>query len=112
MNIRRYYVPNAIVFITQVVDRRIPIFTRSAYIDLLIANLRKTEKHHPYDFERHLDYIHYNPAGHGLVKRSEEWPHSSFHSWKQKGVYPDRWGWTAPLSSIGDEWQMAEADYD
>jgi putative transposase len=54
MNIRRYYVPNAIIFITQVVDRRIPIFTCSAYIDLLIANLRETEKHHPYDLVGHV----------------------------------------------------------
>ena len=31
------------------------------------------------DFERHADYIHYNPVKHGLVSRVTDWPYSSFH---------------------------------
>jgi len=42
------------------------------------------------DYHRHLDYIHYNPVKHGLVKRPHEYPHSSikkFGDW-----YPEDWG--------------------
>lgn len=31
------------------------------------------------DRARHVDYIHYNPVKHGLVRRPGDWPHSSFH---------------------------------
>jgi putative transposase len=31
------------------------------------------------DFERHVDYIHFNPVKHGHVNRIADWPHSSFH---------------------------------
>lgn len=48
VNIRRYYIPNSIVFITQVVDRRIPIFVHQVFIDLLRENLRETKKYHPF----------------------------------------------------------------
>ena len=30
------------------------------------------------DMQRHIEYIHYNPVKHGLVKRVKDWPHSSF----------------------------------
>jgi putative transposase len=30
------------------------------------------------DFRRHVDYIHYNPVKHGLVRNASEWPYSSF----------------------------------
>jgi len=30
------------------------------------------------DFERHVEYIHYNPVKHGYVTSPLEWPHSSF----------------------------------
>jgi len=43
------------------------------------------------DFERHFDYIHYNPVKHGLVKCPRDWPLSSFHRWVRAGVYPDHW---------------------
>lgn len=33
------------------------------------------------DFQRHLDYIHYNPVKHGLVQRPEDWPYSSYSAW-------------------------------
>lgn len=48
------------------------------------------------DFENHLHYIHYNPVRHGLVAHPEDWPHSSFMAWKEKGGYSDHWGWTLP----------------
>src|SRR5258706_384544 len=31
------------------------------------------------DFELHMDYLHFNPVNHGLVKRVWDWPYSSFH---------------------------------
>jgi putative transposase len=43
------------------------------------------------DFERHVDYIHWNPVKHGWVKRVCDWPHSSFHAYVRRGVYPEEW---------------------
>ena len=44
------------------------------------------------DFERHTDYIHYNPVKHGLVLRPIDWPWSSFHRWVRAGAYDRHWG--------------------
>jgi putative transposase len=44
------------------------------------------------DFERHVDYIHYNPVKHGLVRRAIDWPWSSFHRYVREGRYPADWG--------------------
>ncbi len=43
------------------------------------------------DFARHVDYIHFNPVKHGLVRRVCDWPHSSFHRYVREGVLPDDW---------------------
>ena len=161
MNIRRYYVPNAIVFITQVVARRQPIFQSEQHLNLLLATIREAKERYPFrmlayvflpdhfhllirpaapvthtqimhsikpnftkaykqsigingsmifwqkrywdhvirderDFTTRMDYIHMNPVRHGLVRRPEEWPHSSFLVWQGRGAYPKYWGWTYP----------------
>ena len=44
------------------------------------------------DFERHLDYIHYNPVKHGIVQRVRDWQWSSFHRYVRMGVYDADWG--------------------
>jgi len=44
------------------------------------------------DMARHLDYIHWNPVKHGLVKAVKDWPYSSFHKYVSQGVYPSDWG--------------------
>ena len=44
------------------------------------------------DFERHFDYLHYNPVKHGLVASPGDWLWSSFHRWVRAGVYPPDWG--------------------
>jgi len=44
------------------------------------------------DWQRHMDYIHYNPVKHGLVERVVDWPWSSFHHGVQKGRYEVDWG--------------------
>jgi putative transposase len=44
------------------------------------------------DFNRHVDYIHYNPVKHGLVNRVADWPWSSFHRYVEMGYYERDWG--------------------
>jgi putative transposase len=44
------------------------------------------------DFERHVDYVHFNPVKHGLVGRVCDWPYSSFHRYVRRGVLPQDWG--------------------
>ncbi|CAL76709.1 conserved hypothetical protein; putative transposase domain [Bradyrhizobium sp. ORS 278] len=43
------------------------------------------------DFERHVDYVHFNPVKHGLTRRVCDWPHSSFHRYVQDGALPEDW---------------------
>jgi len=43
------------------------------------------------DFERHIDYLHWNPVKHGWVSRVQDWPHSSFHAYVNRGIYPENW---------------------
>jgi putative transposase len=44
------------------------------------------------DFERHVDYIHFNPVKHGLVSRVRDWPYSSFRQYVERGDLPADWG--------------------
>jgi len=48
------------------------------------------------DFDRHVDYIHYNPVKHGWVSRPLDWPHSSFRHFVEAGVYSADWGGSPP----------------
>jgi len=43
------------------------------------------------NFERHVDYIHFNPMKHHLVARVRDWPYSSFHHYVRQGVLPEDW---------------------
>ena len=43
------------------------------------------------DFNQHIDYIHWNPVKHGRVRQVADWPHSSFHEYVVRGVYPENW---------------------
>jgi len=53
------------------------------------------------DYEKHCDYIHWNPVKHGLVVRVRDWHHSSFHRFVRLGLYsPD---WTGNPESFADE---------
>jgi putative transposase len=45
-----------------------------------------------HDFDRHFDYIHYNPVKHGHAASPADWLYSSFHRWVQAGVYDAEWG--------------------
>ncbi len=39
------------------------------------------------DLQNHIDYIHYNPVKHGLVKDIESWPWSTYHKYVESGLY-------------------------
>ncbi|BCR25368.1 REP-associated tyrosine transposase [Aquipseudomonas alcaligenes] len=43
------------------------------------------------DYQRHFDYIHFNPLKHGHVQRVVDWPYSSFHRAVRMGLYPRNW---------------------
>ncbi len=54
------------------------------------------------DLTKHLDYIHWNPVKHGLVKVVKDWPYSSFHKYAARGAYPDDWGGREMANAGGD----------
>lgn len=39
-----------------------------------------------------MDYLHYNPVKHGLVKNVVDWPYSSFHRYVRRDIYAEDWG--------------------
>jgi putative transposase len=44
------------------------------------------------DYQRRVDYIHYNPVKHAYVTQVLDWRYSSFHRFLLKmGVYPSDW---------------------
>ena len=49
------------------------------------------------DFERHCDYIHFNPVKHGHAETAREWPYSSFQRFVKLGVYPMDWAAGEPI---------------
>lgn len=53
------------------------------------------------DFERHADYIHYNPVRHGLCERVIDWPWSTFHRYVSRDDYPVDWGGGSVISEEG-----------
>lgn len=44
------------------------------------------------DLNAHIDYIHFNPVKHKLVSRVQDWPHSSFHRYVERGDLSLDWG--------------------
>lgn len=55
------------------------------------------------DLRRHVDYIHYNPVKHGVVKTPADWPYSSFRRAVARGDYPADWGKQVPEAVLGME---------
>ncbi len=43
------------------------------------------------DYQRHFDYIHFNPVKHGHVTQVADWQFSSFHRAVRAGIYPMDW---------------------
>jgi REP-associated tyrosine transposase len=56
------------------------------------------------DYERHMDYLHFNPVKHGWAKQVIDWPYSSFHRYLKSGVYPADWS-----NNDHNEMEMGEA---
>src|ERR1700730_13208591 len=56
------------------------------------------------DFERHVDYVHFNPVKHKLVSRALEWPYSSFHVNVRRGPMPADWAGDVeePMMDFGE----------
>lgn len=54
------------------------------------------------DFQRHIDYIHFNPIRHGWVKQVADWPHSSFHRYVEQGILPPNWAGCAKEGGFGE----------
>jgi putative transposase len=44
------------------------------------------------DLRQHLDYLHFNPVKHGLVKCVHDWQYSSFHRGVKRHEYDIKWG--------------------
>ena len=44
------------------------------------------------DYERHVDYIHYNPVKHGYVTRPTYWQYSTIHRFVTDGILASDWG--------------------
>jgi putative transposase len=60
------------------------------------------------DLKNHLDYLHWNPVKHGLVRRVSEYPWSSFHRFVTFGEYDAEWGGENPCPGFDvpepEEW--------
>ncbi|CAM2915818.1 Transposase and inactivated derivatives [Legionella steigerwaltii] len=54
------------------------------------------------DYQRHVEYIHFNPVKHGLVESPKEWPYSSIHQFIRQGIVDPNWGGTAFEGNFGD----------
>ncbi|MBN2103816.1 hypothetical protein JW835_07225 [bacterium] len=58
------------------------------------------------NYQKHIEYIHYNPVKHGLVYAPYRWKYSSFHKYVQNGIYEHDWASHEKVSfdqSIGME---------
>jgi putative transposase len=44
------------------------------------------------DYQRHMNYLHWNPVKPGNVQQVADWPFSSFHRLAAAGMYPPDWG--------------------
>ncbi len=55
------------------------------------------------DYQRHVDYIHYNPVKHGHVSKPSDWLYSTFHKYVEQGIYPLDWAYDfiTDLEGIG-----------
>ncbi|MGC4031056.1 MAG: transposase [Tepidisphaeraceae bacterium] len=64
------------------------------------------------DFNRHVDYTHYNPVKHGHARCPHEWPWSSFHRWAAKQFYEPTWLCTCQTPAVpppDDRWAQSLA---
>lgn len=55
------------------------------------------------DFQKHVDYIHYNPVKHGYSLMAKDWPYSSIHRFINLGIIPT--DWSMEQQSTLEEWE-------
>ena len=55
------------------------------------------------DYQRHLDYIHFNPVKHVYVDKAVDWRYSSIHRWIKLGIYSE--DWAALPDTIEQNWE-------
>jgi putative transposase len=55
------------------------------------------------DLDHHIDYIHFNPVHHGLVKFPHEWKDSTFLKFVEEEYYPRDWSTKDIFQGIGAE---------
>ncbi|MCU0600432.1 MAG: transposase [Desulfobacterales bacterium] len=58
------------------------------------------------DFQKHVEYIHYNPVKHKYVSSPKDWEFSSFHKYVREEKYQASWGSGEVLNfdkTIGNE---------
>ena len=55
------------------------------------------------DWQRHMDYIHYNPVKHGFVQNPVDWPQSSFETADKRGLYERDWGCDETIKNMDRE---------
>ncbi|MGB5305558.1 MAG: transposase [Gammaproteobacteria bacterium] len=53
------------------------------------------------DYAAHMDYVHFNPVKHGLVKQVIDWPYSTFHRLVGEGVYVCDWAGSERGDGVG-----------
>ncbi len=58
------------------------------------------------DYQKHINYIHYNPVKHDLVASVCDWPYSTFHRYVRDGLYPLNWG--SDIKLRGDDGLFGE----
>ena len=81
MPVYRYYVPHAIVFLTQTVANRAPIFREPRWVDLLRATLHRVQERHPF---RMRGYVFSPDHFHLLIQPTPPETHTSvMHSLKR-----------------------------
>src|SRR5262249_444350 len=54
------------------------------------------------DLKRCVDYLHFNPVKHGLVRRVKDWPWSSFKRFVRLGEYTADWGIGVEIAHLAD----------
>ena len=52
------------------------------------------------DYQRHVDYIHYNPVKHGYVNNPTDWEYSTIHQHIKDGKAQPNWGAYVELSEL------------
>ena len=82
------YFSRAIVKDERISDSRIKRGERGLWQRRFWEHLIRDEA----DYLAHIDYIHWNPVKHGLVRNVVDWEYSSFHRFVRRGLYPANWG--------------------